>query len=262
MPTIDAMQTLRSWRQTSARRRAQRALDRQLAYQHDKARLHPDDDAQLTAGLEQYAAHVLARIRAVAPLPAAARTLEIGSGAHGLVFFAGLKASVGIDPLAGAYRRLFPAWQSRAATVQAAGEALPFADGAFDLVLSDNVVDHAHDPGRILAEAARVLRPGGLLYFTINVHHPFWPAAAGLHALWNALGVPFEIGPFADHTAHFTAAAARALVTGQPFTIVQEELPIAATRTAARQTPLRHPGDLAKWLFFKNARYEIIATRR
>ena len=256
------MQTLRSWQQNLAQRRARRALARQLAYQNAKARLHPDDDAQLTAGLEGYAAAVLMRVREVATLTPTTRMLEIGSGAHGLVFFAGLTNGVGVDPLASAYRALFPRWQSRAPTLQAVGEALPFADGAFDLVLSDNVVDHAEDPQRILAEAARVLRPGGLLYFTVNVHHPFWQAAARLHALWNALGLHVEIGPFADHTAHFTAAQGRALVARQPFAIVREELPVTETRTAARLTPLRHPGDVAKRLFFKNVRYEIIARRR
>ncbi|HEX4459519.1 MAG TPA: class I SAM-dependent methyltransferase [Polyangia bacterium] len=262
MRTLRALRAFRSWRETVAGRRAERALARQLAYQHDKARRKPDDDAALTVGLEGYAALVLARIRDVAPLAADARTLEIGCGAHGLVFFAGLPNGVGVDPLASAYRRLFPRWQSRAATVQAVGEALPFADGTFDLVLSDNVVDHAHDPARILAEVARVLRPGGLLYFTVNVHHRFWRAVAELHALWNALGLHVEIGPFADHTTHLTADDARRLVTRQPFTIVREALPIAETRTAARLTPLRHPGDLAKRLFFKNVRYEIIAKRR
>ena len=66
---------------------------------------------------------------------------------------------LGLDPLAH-YSKLFPAWQGRVPTVTAAGECMPLRDGSFDLVLCDNVVDHAKDPRRILEEIARVLRPG------------------------------------------------------------------------------------------------------
>jgi SAM-dependent methyltransferase len=46
-----------------------------------------------------------------------------------------------------------------------AGDAasLPFADGAFDLVVSRNATHHLRDPGRVFRECARVLRPGGRL---------------------------------------------------------------------------------------------------
>ncbi|MCW8132138.1 MAG: class I SAM-dependent methyltransferase [Planctomycetota bacterium] len=41
--------------------------------------------------------------------------------------------------------------------------ALPFEDGAFDLVVSNYVLHHIDAPERMLAEAARVVRPGGRL---------------------------------------------------------------------------------------------------
>ena len=40
---------------------------------------------------------------------------------------------------------------------------LPFTDGSFDLVTSNMVFEHLPDPGPVLAEIARVLRPGGVL---------------------------------------------------------------------------------------------------
>lgn len=49
--------------------------------------------------------------------------------------------------------------------VRGDGERLPFADGAFDAVLSTWALEHFHDPPRTLLEAARVTRPGGLLLF-------------------------------------------------------------------------------------------------
>jgi SAM-dependent methyltransferase len=43
------------------------------------------------------------------------------------------------------------------------GTALPFETGSFDSVLSTQVLEHVPDPGRMIAEIARVLKPGGRL---------------------------------------------------------------------------------------------------
>jgi len=49
--------------------------------------------------------------------------------------------------------------------VRARAEAVPFASGSFDLVLSDYGATTFSDPYRTIPEAARVLRPAGLLVF-------------------------------------------------------------------------------------------------
>lgn len=51
---------------------------------------------------------------------------------------------------------------------RAVGERLPFADGAFDLVLIDATLDHCFDYKKALDEIARVLAPGGVagIYMT------------------------------------------------------------------------------------------------
>lgn len=51
--------------------------------------------------------------------------------------------------------------------VQASGEELPFGDASFDVVFADHGAFSFADPHRTVPEAARVLRPGGLLAFSI-----------------------------------------------------------------------------------------------
>ncbi|MEE4337071.1 methyltransferase domain-containing protein [Erythrobacter sp.] len=45
-------------------------------------------------------------------------------------------------------------------------DALPFDDGAFDVVWSQDAILHAPDRGAVLDEVARVLKPGGRFIFT------------------------------------------------------------------------------------------------
>jgi ubiquinone/menaquinone biosynthesis C-methylase UbiE len=42
-------------------------------------------------------------------------------------------------------------------------KALPYADGAFDVVISNSIVHHIPEPRRAMRELSRVLRPGGAL---------------------------------------------------------------------------------------------------
>jgi SAM-dependent methyltransferase len=65
--------------------------------------------------------------------------------------------------------RLEPCWQE-----------LPFAAGSLDAVVSSSVLEYVPDPGAVLAECARVLRPGGILICTVpDLTHPVrwleWP---------------------------------------------------------------------------------------
>jgi ubiquinone/menaquinone biosynthesis C-methylase UbiE len=178
-----------------------------------------------------------------------------------LIFYFGSTCSVGVDPLAVSYRNLFPHWQHCAQTIAAVGESLPFRDESFDVVLCDNVVDHAESPPEIVRELVRILVRGGLLYFTVNVHHPVYAIAAGVHSGWRAVGVPYEVGPFADHTTHLTVDAAQSLFQNLPLQILSAKSNVDEARARARKHSPRHVGDRLKRVFFKNALYEVIARR-
>jgi SAM-dependent methyltransferase len=56
----------------------------------------------------------------------------------------------------------------------AAGEALPYPAGTFDLVLSHEVLEHVRDDRRAAEEIVRTLKPGGrLVLFVPNRGYPF-----------------------------------------------------------------------------------------
>jgi SAM-dependent methyltransferase len=246
---------------SNRRKLARRALERQLDYQQKKAQHLIGHEAEVVAAMQRSSRRVRELLEKFQTIADDARVIEVGSGAHGLIFYFGTANSVGVDPLAVSYRRLFSRWQNAAATIAAVGEHLPFADASFDVVLCDNVVDHAESPIGIVGELVRILKPGGLLYFTVNVHHPVYAMAAGVHSGWRALGVPYEIGPFADHTTHLTLPAASRLFKQLPLEILHEKSNIDEARARALKLPPRHVGDRLKRLFFKNALFEVVGRK-
>jgi ubiquinone/menaquinone biosynthesis C-methylase UbiE len=52
--------------------------------------------------------------------------------------------------------RLEPGWQS-----------LPFASAVFDVVVAASVLEYVAEPGAVLLECARVVRPGGVVLYTV-----------------------------------------------------------------------------------------------
>jgi SAM-dependent methyltransferase len=87
---------------------------------------------------------------------------------------------------------------------------VPVEDGAFDAVLSTQVLEHVEDPGLYLSECFRVVRPGGRLLLSTHgvfMYHPdpddYWRwTGAGLKRAVTAAGFEIErfegiIGPLA-----------------------------------------------------------------
>jgi 2-polyprenyl-6-hydroxyphenyl methylase/3-demethylubiquinone-9 3-methyltransferase len=102
------------------------------------------------------------------------RTLDIGCGGGLLAEeFARLGCQVsGIDPSAPSIHVADSHARQTGLDIEyvvARGEAIPFGDASFDLVYCCDVLEHVDDLEMVIAETARVLKPGGTyIYDTIN----------------------------------------------------------------------------------------------
>jgi SAM-dependent methyltransferase len=81
-------------------------------------------------------------------------------------------------------------------------QAQNIADGSFDVVVLQEVIEHMRDPDAELREVARILRPGGLLYVTC----PNFTSVSRwlLGPRWRVIGYP-------EHLNYFTPSALRRL---------------------------------------------------
>jgi SAM-dependent methyltransferase len=130
---------------------------------------HPPGSAGFFADLDEYHFEKLHHLQRLVPFDRyrGRSVLEIGCGAGtDLARFARAGALVtGIDIAPSAIelaRRNFDLQGLSADLRVANGEALPFADDAFDLVYAHGVVQYTANDRRLVDECRRVLRPGAL----------------------------------------------------------------------------------------------------
>jgi SAM-dependent methyltransferase len=135
-------------------------------------------------------------LRAVAPR-ARGRLLDVGCGEkpYEAWFRPFVRSYFGIEHVA-TFAATAAGQRSKADVVYGGGR-LPFQDGAFDTVLSVQVLEHTPEPGPLVAEMARVLAPDGLLILTApfqfrlheEPHDYFRYSPHGLRILCEAAGL-------------------------------------------------------------------------
>lgn len=81
----------------------------------------------------------------------------------------------------------------------------PYADQAFDLLVTNLVLEHVADLAFVFAEAQRCLQPSG--HFFVSELHPY-RQYGGLQANFERAGERIEIPAFVHHLSDFVNAAA------------------------------------------------------
>lgn len=108
--------------------------------------------------------------------------LDLGSSAGGLsvaLALAGMNVE-GVEPSAAGVAAAELRAKRRGVTTASfqvgVGEALPFPDARFDLVVSVAVLEHVQDTQQVVRETFRVLKPGGYAMFEVpNYMYPMEP---------------------------------------------------------------------------------------
>lgn len=103
------------------------------------------------------------------------------------------------------------------------GELPAEPDGSFDVVLSTQVLEHVPDPDKYLAEAFRLLRPGGALVLTTHGFVPEHGCPDDYHR-WTGYGLERVVGQagFVVEESYKTTAALRASVYFLHFSILYQ----------------------------------------
>ena len=125
------------------------------------------------------------------------------------------------------------------------GEQLPFADDSFDLILSNEVLEHVVDDRACAVEMARVTRPGGRIvifapnrWYPVEQHGIYWRDEYhfGNVPLVNYLPDPLR-NRLAPHVRAYTARGLRRLFDGLPLRVLHHGRIFGGYDNIARRRP-------------------------
>jgi ubiquinone/menaquinone biosynthesis C-methylase UbiE len=136
------------------------------SYDRDEPHFRPENKAKVQKNLLR-----------IAERTGTSRMLDIGCGTG---FVISLLAEIfdeihGIDPTRAMLEKVDLS-RGNVTLHEGVAEELPFEDASFDLVTAYSVFHHLADHRPALAEAARVLRPAGVLYVDLEPNRAFWRA--------------------------------------------------------------------------------------
>jgi SAM-dependent methyltransferase len=133
-------------------------------------------------------------IHHVAPDCPFEQILEVGGGQSGLTNLLYPQAFVTNIDLNPAYASAPPNLRERVRFVCGDATALPFDDESFEAITMFDLLEHVPDDGKAIAEALRVLRPGGILLVSTPNEHwrfpyyrimkPLCPSEEEMFAAW------------------------------------------------------------------------------
>ena len=111
------------------------------------------------------------------------RALDVGTGAGALAFALAplVREVVGLDPVPELLELARQRTQPNTEFVEGDGAALPFPGASFDLAGTHRTLHHVAEPERVVAELARVTRPGGHVLVVDQLAPDDVAAAATLH---------------------------------------------------------------------------------
>ena len=144
------------------------------------------------------------------------RALDVGTGAGALAFALAplVREVVGLDPVPELLELARARSLPNTEFVEGDGTALPFSDGAFDLAGTHRTLHHVARPDRVVAELARVTRPGGRV-LVVDQLAPNDPAAAAvLHE--------FETVRDPSHARLLTAGELRELSAANGLSLLRD----------------------------------------
>jgi ubiquinone/menaquinone biosynthesis C-methylase UbiE len=151
----------------------------------------------------------------------------------------------GVDPWSGALARAAEKVKCRATPNvilhEASATAMPFADGHFDLIVSNLGLNNFDDRIGALRECRRVARKGAVLALTTNLQGHMQELYAIFEEVLTRHGLASELASLREHVAHrATVAAVRELLESNGFQVTRVVVRSARMRFASGSALFNH----------------------